>query len=266
MKCLSRYRSKLIKEVNGYLAIIILKPEEEVIHKFRVGIKRITAFYYFINYVKPGSDIKKAIKPYRRLFKLTGKLRDVHIGKGLITDLENVDSIETQKILKKLKGLERQSYRQFKNMFAKEIPSRIRIPVIDISHLSDQTVKNRMKHFLKELLLEITSFNDRMMQRSWHNKRILLKRYHHIVNALQSCQGFAAQDNELKQIRMLEYLLGDWHDRVITTKLIQSFNGMKSDTTNTVNILRKQEKTLLNASRLYLNNFARLHGLAKSQV
>jgi len=266
MKCLSRYRSKLIKEVNGYLFIIIRKPEEEAIHEFRVGIKRITAFYYFINYVNPGSDIRRALKPYRRLFKLTGKLRDVHIGKGLIADLENADYCETQWILEKLKGLERQSYRQFKEIFAKEIPSHIRIPVIDISHLSDQTVKNRMKRFLRELLLEITSFKGRMMQRSWHKKRILLKRYHHIVNAFQSCPGFASQDIELKQIRMLEYLLGDWHDRVITTKLIQSFNGIDSDTTNTINILKKQEKTLLNASRLYLNNFARLHGLAKSQV
>lgn len=113
MDCLDKYRSKLVGEINKDLRKVLAQPEEELVHDFRVGIKRLTALYYF-----PGR-------------------------------------IDT-------------------NLKAKRIP---------------------------------------------------LKRYHHKTDAFRYCPGHKSDETEVTQIKILEQLLGDWHDRVITIEILQSLGA-----------------------------------------
>ncbi len=59
MNCLDKYRSKLIGQLNRDLRVIRISAEEEAVHDFRVGIKRLTALYYFLNEVNPGLKTRK---------------------------------------------------------------------------------------------------------------------------------------------------------------------------------------------------------------
>ena len=63
MNCLDKYRSKLISQINRNLGIILVSPDEEAIHNFRVGMKRLTALYFFLNEVDAGLKTRKVLKP-----------------------------------------------------------------------------------------------------------------------------------------------------------------------------------------------------------
>ncbi len=59
-----------------------------------------------------------------------------------------------------------------------------------------------------------------MDAKQWHKKRVLLKRYHHQLDAFCLCPDHSSDEAELKQIKIVEQLLGDWHDRVVTAEIL----------------------------------------------
>ena len=67
---------------------------------------------------------------------------------------------------------------------------------------------------------------------------------------------------ELKQIRILEQLLGDWHDRVVTAEMIKSLPGAATSQAASIRLLENQDRLLLGAAKIYLGKFARWHGRA----
>jgi CHAD domain-containing protein len=94
MNCLDKYRSKLISQLNRDLRIILVRPDEEPVHDFRVGMKRLTALYFFLNEVDPGLKTRTMLKPYRKLAKSIGVIRDGHIAVHLIQELDEVCDAE----------------------------------------------------------------------------------------------------------------------------------------------------------------------------
>ena len=98
-----------------------------------------------------------------------------------------------------------------------------------------------------------------MSAKQWHKKRILLKRYHHVLDAFCYCPGHSFDETELKQIKILEQLLGDWHDRVITAELIRSLPGIETSMVSAIAIMERQDKLLLGAAKIYLRKFALWH-------
>ncbi len=79
MKCLERYRGGLIRGLNRNLKVILQAPDETAIHDFRVGIKRVTALYEFLQAVDPEFDAAGALARYRGLFKAGGRVRDLQV-------------------------------------------------------------------------------------------------------------------------------------------------------------------------------------------
>jgi CHAD domain-containing protein len=98
-----------------------------------------------------------------------------------------------------------------------------------------------------------------MNAEKWHKKRILLKRYRHTLDAFYFCPGHRSDEDEIKQIKIIEQLLGDWHDRVITIQLLQTFQGLEAQTGLAIAIMKKQEKLLLGSSKIYLGKYTKWH-------
>jgi len=255
MNCLEVYRRKLVREINLEFRTILNDSGEEPVHDFRVGVKRLTALYFFLQSVDPGIKAKKILKPYRGLFKAIGNVRDLHIAQNLLSQLG------TSKIqINKLRRSERPYYRSFKSIVNDLKISGIRVPTIPSLSISDRSILTSKKSYLLGLLSKICSVERRMTQKEWHRKRIVLKRYHHTLDAFQYCPGNQLDEEELKQMRMLEQLLGDWHDRVITLELISthSLSGVEEKTKELI----KQERTLLSAARIYLYKYASWHSIS----
>jgi len=259
MNCLEKYRNKLISEINRELGIILTRPEEDPVHDFRVGVKRLTALYYFLHEIDPGLNAKQLLKPYRVPFKALGNIRDAHIAEHLIDSLDEINPQDSKILIRALKLKARRDYR----MFQKSIPAgqrlSIRMPTIRSTGISARAISREKPVVLKQLLSQILATTSIMNAKQWHKKRILLKRYHHVLDAFCYCPGHSLVEAELKQIKILEQLLGDWHDRIITAELIRSMPGVETSMVSAIAIMERQDKLLLGAAKIYLRKFALWH-------
>ena len=259
MNCLDRYRSKLISQINRNLRIILVSPDEEAIHNFRVGMKRLTALYFLLNEVDPGLKTRKTLKPCRRLAKSIGVIRDGHIAINLIQELDEICLADKKVLVNAIKSKSGNDYRLFKKSIEASTQTRVNVPTIRSMDLSERAILRQKPIALKELLSQIMSTSPRMTAEQWHKKRILLKRYHHKLDAFYFCPGHSSDENELKQIKILEQLLGDWHNRIITTEILKSFEGLELTTRAGIAVMQKQEKLLLGSAKIYLRKFTSWH-------
>lgn len=259
MNCLDKYRSKLVREINKDLRIILMRPDEEPVHDFRVGVKRLTALYYFLSRIDTDLKVKRILKPYRSLFKSIGSVRDAHIAVHLIQSLDEISTKDSRALVKVLRSKIRKDYRGFQAHVGAQLPISIRTPTVSSTGISARAILRLKPIVLQELLLQILGIDGRMNAVKWHKKRILLKRYHHKMDAFCYCPGHQSDENELKQIKILEQLLGDWHDRVITIEILQSFKGLEAAAGHVIATMQKQEKLLLGSAKIYLNKFSRWH-------
>ncbi|WP_424948358.1 CHAD domain-containing protein [Candidatus Spongiihabitans sp.] len=280
MNCLEKYRSKLIREINKDLRVILAKfepgperghergPEQELeqdaVHNFRVGVKRLTALYCFLNEINVDLNAKKILKPYRSLFKSIGNIRDGHIAVHLVQNLAEVNSEESKILVRAIRARIRKDYRLFQKQVQSNAPLKtnallktrasIRMPTISSTGISARAILRYKRIVLDDLLVQILRTEGPMSAAQWHKKRILLKRYHHTLDAFRFCPGHKSDEDTLKQIKMLEQLLGDWHDRVITISLLQSFQGLEAQTAPTIAIMKKQHRLLLGSAKIYLSD------------
>jgi len=259
MNCLDRYRSKLVSQINRDLKIIPVSSDEEAIHDFRVGMKRLTALFLFLNEVDPGLKTRKILKPYRRLAKSIGVIRDGHIVVNLIQELDEICPADKKVLVNAIKSKSRNDYRLFKKSIEASTPTRVNVPTIRSMGLSVRAILREKPIALKTLLSQIISTSPRMTAEQWHKKRILLKRYHHKLDAFCFCPGHSSDENELKQIKILEQLLGDWHDRIIAADILPLLNGVEAAAKRAVSIMRKQDRMLLGSAKIYLNKFTKWH-------
>ena len=259
MNCLDKYRSKLVGEINKDLRIILVQPEEEAVHDFRVGVKRLTALYYFLSRIDTNLKAKRILKPYRSLFKSIGNIRDAHIAVHLIQGLDEIKTADANILLKALRTRIRKDYRNFQAIVGAHSPTSVRMPTVRSTGISARAILRLKPVVLNELLLQILDIAGRMNAVQWHKKRILLKRYHHMMDAFHYCPGHKSDETEIKQIKILEQLLGDWHDRVITSEILQSFEGFELAAEPAISIMQKQERLLLGSAKIYLGKFSRWH-------
>ena len=208
----------------------------------------MSAFYYFLQSLNPEIRAKSILKPYRGLFKSIGRVRDLHIAENLILELD-----KPRQDLNKLKSVERSMYREFKKLVNEKIITRIKVPTVRSFGIKDEDILSGKKPYTDNLLSLVGILDKRMTQDAWHKRRITLKKYHHTLDAFQFCPGQAVSEEELKEIRMLEQLLGDWHDRVITVNLLSTFS--LKDEADILHELKRQEKSLLETVRIYHRKF-----------
>jgi len=258
MTCLDRYRSQLLAATNRNLKIISNSVDESAIHQFRVGVKRLGALYRFLGYVDTEIKPKLLLRPALQLSRSISRVRDVHITLDLLTELEDLPQGEVDALQLALRAKIELEYRAFRNLAASLGSMQLRLPTLQALALSEATILRHKPAILQQLRERITTPGKPLDVREWHRKRILLKRYHHSLDAFRDCRGHGADEKEILQMKMLEQLLGDWHDRVVAADILQSFDDLQKESAPAVTLLGIQERMLLGSARIYLSRFA--HG------
>ena len=256
MNCLERYRSNLIRKTNQNLRALLAAPEETAVHDFRVGIKRLNALYRFLGGIDDRLRAGKPMKPCRALFKRAGPIRDTHIALQLVEECGDFDARANGSLVNALQARLRSGYAELKSYARDSGAISIRLPTIRSTGLGNATLLRHKPLAMQQLLGEIASFEADMSDAEWHGKRILLKRYHHLVDAFAGCPGHSADEKIMKQVVLLEQLLGDWHDRVISADILSSLPGPESNRTTLIATMTLQGEALLGSARLYLGRFA----------
>jgi CHAD domain-containing protein len=255
MNCLDQYRRRLLAGVNRNLPIILATADEESIHQFRVGVKRLTALYRFVAAVAPELKAGQLIKPARQLSRSISTVRDCHITLGLIDATSKLTSAETKKLQRAVHTRIRGKHREFRILAQDGVRIPLRLPTIRSLQIDQDKLLQQKPVVLRQLLVRIAAPVNNNTKEQWHRKRILLKRYRHTKEAFSLCPGYRADENELKLIGLLEQLLGDWHDRVIAINILRTLGGLETLTAPLVAALGRQEKLLLGSARIYLDKF-----------
>jgi CHAD domain-containing protein len=255
MNCLDQYRSKLLSGTNRELRIIIGTPDESSIHRFRVSVKRLTALYRFLAAIDPKINAKQILRPARKLSKCISEIRDVHITLNLFAELDGLDTKEVQTLQRALNVRIQQDYQSFRNLADSDIQIPLRLPTAHSLGLAESTILRSKPEILRQLRDDFCDGPQRLNARQWHKKRILMKRYHHSLDAFSNCPGHTLDEKELAQMKMLEKLLGDWHDRLVAVEILKSFPNLQAQTTAAIVQLKKQERLLLGACRIYREKF-----------
>ncbi|MGD2173018.1 MAG: CHAD domain-containing protein [Gammaproteobacteria bacterium] len=256
MHCLEKYRSKLVRNANRQLRIILESPDESAVHDFRVGIKRLRALYGFLDRTDEKLSAKKILGPYRAMFKKLGPLRDAHIAIRLIEDLEPAPNSQSRQLISLLRAGIRRDYRSFRNFLGNDRSLSIKLPTIRAIGIPPAAISRQKPAYLEELLAKTLSSEKRITPDGWHRKRILLKQYRYTLEAFDQCPGQSVDERLLRRIAMLEQLLGDWHDRVVTAELLQSLPSSAADPAPLIRQLKSQARVLLGAAKIYLVRLA----------
>ena len=259
MNCLEKYRTRLIGGINRNLRSIMTKPEEEPVHDFRVGVKRLTALYYFLNKIDGNLKAKKILKPYRSLARSLGNIRDGHIAVHLLQELDEINLTDSRILIKAVRSKVKHDCRQFQQFVRSDVQIPVRVPTIRSTGIFESAILQQKSAVLNRLLQQIMSTGNRMNANRWHKKRIQLKRYQHKLDAFCFCPGHKSDEDELKQIKMLQQLLGDWHDRIVTAEILQSLRTVEAEASIAIAVMKKQDRLLLGSAKIYLNRFAKWH-------
>jgi CHAD domain-containing protein len=257
MNCLDQYRGKLLAAVNRDLRAIVVAPDEQSIHRFRVGVKRLTALYRFLDVVKPEIAAQHLLKPARKLSRSISKVRDCHITQGLLAELAEPGSSELASLQRAVHARTDKDYRAFLKLAQGSIRLPLRLATIRSMKLSENAILRHKPEVLQQLTCAIADISNDPAAEQWHTARILLKRYHHTLDAFSGCPGQRLDEKELNRIVMLESLLGDWHDRVIAVAILRSFGDLEKQAAPLIMELDRQEGLLLGSARIYLRKFNR---------
>jgi len=255
INCLDQYRRRLLTGVNRNLRIIIDTADEESIHQFRVGVKRLTALYRFVASVDPGLKAGQLIKPARQLSKSISSIRDCHITLGLIDATSKLTTDETKKLHQAVHTRIHGKHREFRILARDGVRIPLRLPTLRSLQIAQNKLLQQKPVVLHQLLARVSNPASRNTDEQWHQKRILLKRYRHTCEAFGLCPGYRRDEDELKLIGLLEQLLGDWHDRVIAINILRSFGELETLSAALIAELARQEKLLLGSARIYLDKF-----------
>ena len=259
MQCLDKYRDNVVAETNRNLRIILRVPDQEAIHEFRVGVKRLTALYRFLGKLDPSLHDRLVLGNYRQLFDSLGEIRESQIALEMIAELDTVSPAGKRPLVRALDDRVKRDYRSFRKFAESRDRLTTPLPRVGSSSLTAASIARNKQGFLDRSLVKLTRDEGRMNAEKWHRKRILLKRYRHLNDAFVHCPGQHLTDDALKQIKFLELLLGDWHDQVTTVAHLRSLTRLASRAEPLIKVLNQQKTSLLGSAKIYLNRFSRTY-------
>jgi len=226
MNIVYKYYKKQYKKAIRCLDCLSDEVSEEKIHDFRITLKKIKSVYSLMD----RDDLYAEIEP---LYKITGKIRDLHVQKILLKDYKLKD---IHKEIKKLIKDEMNYWLYFSTQLDsyKEILNTHKIIVkeSDINIDSDFILKN----------LDISV---ELFEKDPHEVRKIIKENIAYVDILGDV------DFNMEKFYMIDYLLGDWHDMYRLKKRVKNrdieqekYDLIKFDTNSFLNESIELYKTI----------------------
>ncbi len=202
----------------------------EAIHDLRVEIKRLRALFDLIEACRPRFPRRKRFKPFRRLFKAAGGLREAQVESSLARDKATSPRLDLDAYRNVLKDDELRARRRFcaaAKAFERgsSLPCRKAIDkALDgLDPRSVQTAIEARCDKLRRGLLQLK--RAKLAKRGLHAIRVRAKRMHDTLEILQGC--FRPDDAALaglnESLRAVHQALGRWHDLELAAASLRDF-------------------------------------------
>ena len=198
----------------------------EGFHELRVGIKRIRALFEFVEALYPGHwDARSESKPFKRLFKVAGRVRDPQVQLALVAELERKLGFRCDKInfvLEELLISGKQKFVDFVRDFNENEfqQSGIRLE----SALKNQEEGGAVSRAVSIMNTRLSALkiSPELLGNSeeLHKLRIRLKAVTFLLGLVSECFPEAVSGKfPVENLKACGALLGRWHDLVVLQEL-----------------------------------------------
>ena len=230
-ECLWTYYGNLQRIVEENYNLAVRFADVEGVHDMRVGIKRLRAYFNLIEWINPVFQAKQNLKPIRRLFKASGKVRDIHVQQELIrrwvTELD-LEMSEYYNFLKQKETEERKRFADFakKKFDLKVFQSNWTLIQNVLSFISTEYIQFKSEERFNAQIEELIKFKEKenFVEDDYHAIRILSKETRYTLEVLQTCfppKNIWTQLNET--LRKVHQALGRWHDDDVSFLFLDGF-------------------------------------------
>lgn len=230
-ECLWTYYGNLQRIVKENYNLAVRFADVEGVHDMRVGIKRLRAYFNLIEWINPVFQAKQNLKPIRRLFKASGKVRDIHVQQELIrrwaTELD-LEMSEYYNFLKQKETEERKRFADFakKKFDLKVFKSNWTLIQNVLSFISTEYIQFKSEERFNAQIEELVKFKEKenFIEDDYHAIRILSKEMRYTLEVLQTCfppKNIWTQLNET--LRKVHQALGRWHDDDVSLLFLDGF-------------------------------------------
>lgn len=242
MKALYHFTAKRVDELNDLLKKSPLyKQQAETLHKLRVNIKKIRALLRLVQYDDPKFNYKKQYKPFRKVFRAAGKIREHDITAAILSKHINTTTVPlttldapTTKQLKKI-AEQRKKIKKCANLLLKELRR--------IDSESIYTYLHMKREYLRQQLATMPP------EEKLHDLRKQIKDVIYLLNAVQQEEEFSLFLSEL------EALIGKWHDKAVALNYLQQYAPEENEALQS---LKSECQTLLFDIYQYINKHSDL--------
>ena len=217
-KCFSRNYSVVNKRFAANFSNCLSKHDPVSVHRLRVSIKKIKAFFHLLEYVNHDFDAAKSFHFYKKIFKQAGKMRELQVQVQLLTNLDK--ELKTSLLERQSEVIEKEKkeYRSFKKYCRKAKPGfndKVNKQVLYAIEKDFSVV--RAQEYLLVQLNQITKHMRQYKQNynDLHKIRILLKDYLYNIVMVNDCVlNNKIIAKHISEINVLQNLIGKWHDEV----------------------------------------------------
>lgn len=230
-ECLWTYYGNLQRIVEENYNLAVRFADVEGVHDMRVGIKRLRAYFNLIEWINPVFQAKQNLKPIRRLFKASGKVRDIHVQQELVRRWASELDLEMSEYYNFLKQKETEERKRFADFAKKKFDLKVfqsNWTLIQnvLSFISTEYIQFKSEERFNAQIEELVKFKEKenFIEDDYHAIRILSKEMRYTLEVLQTCfppKNIWTQLNET--LRKVHQALGRWHDDDVSLLFLDGF-------------------------------------------
>lgn len=225
---LNRYYKKQRKAFQVSLPMIEDPDHAEAIHDLRVSVKKIRSLFNLIRAItEAGFHSKKKLKCFKKLFRSVACIRDMQVQQHFLAGIESSSQIKSTSFVEYLHGLEMDERKNLSGRIQNFKPIAWDLmdrEILEIYHNTgkDQVI-SKTKQYVRDKIEKIHYLASQGKKKVFHEIRRLLKEVRYMLDMLTLTIKDKKLKIQIEQIKIVEDLLGDWHDRQIALKLLKGF-------------------------------------------
>lgn len=220
------------RNLENYLLQCKLHAEPEVVHQLRLCIKKLRAFNKLSAQLglHQTEEYKQVALKLKDLFSLAGQIRDVQVQIQLLSEYEEQTNTSFTEFGKWLRSIEKKRISKLKSTSLTFLPQ----PVNNI--LNEENDKEISNDFNVNILLKADNLlNDlfteaqrlatgNIIDADLHRTRRVTKQLRYILNVVHySFPDYVYKRITIADLREIESVVGNWHDKLIRRELLESF-------------------------------------------
>jgi CHAD domain-containing protein len=206
------------------------KMSKEDIHRLRIAVKKIKALSTLVLFCRPDFRINKFMKPFNRIFKVAGKMRELQLE---ISRLKKMQSGSLKDYLHHLKTRLKKKKHLFFSLSDKQLRRKLKKRSETILPLFHDVSKTFVNRFLQEKRNAISKLliGENLKEKQAHELRKRLKELYYTIFI------FGIKDKRFANIDGFQELLGQWHNDVVLKNGLKKVLDKKDEPENELKII-----------------------------